>query len=68
MSIPDYQQRVITEANELQDKISKLKAFFITDTFANSDPHSRDLLKIQFNAMATYAHILDCRIAKFPID
>jgi hypothetical protein len=64
-SIPPHQQRVIDEKAELDDKLTKLKAFFDTPIFAGLDPNEQDRLCAQSEAMGVYAEILAQRIAAF---
>jgi len=54
--------RLIAEKNDLKDKIEKLKDFFDTETFANLDEISRDLLREQELVMIKYLYILEDRI------
>ena len=56
-----YQERMLAELKELNDKTVKLDAFFDTDTYNNLDEHRRVLLMLQKNAMTQYAVILAFR-------
>ena len=56
-----YQERMLAELKELNDKVVKLDAFLKTDTYKNLDEHRRVLLGLQKNAMEQYAVILACR-------
>jgi len=60
-----YQERVVTEKNELDEKLSKLKAFTRTDAFAKIDSDEAALLMIQLGAMQLYSNTLGDRIAAF---
>lgn len=60
-----YQQRVVDERAELEDKISKLAAFRKTDLHKSLDAVDRELLKQQFRAMMRYSNILGERIVRF---
>lgn len=63
-----YQERVVAEKKELDEKIVKLHAFcFGSDTkiFASLDPMERDRLEDQYTAMKKYSDILGQRIAAF---
>ena len=71
----DYQVRVMREAAELSEKITKLEKFitdkivegpqFISDGISELD---KGLLLAQCAAMKTYEHILGLRIALFEPD
>lgn len=63
--LPEYQRRVMLEYNELREKLDKLSAFLLTDTFANLDERSRFQLSGQRDAMAAYSQFLHNRIADF---
>lgn len=60
-----HQQRVVDEKNELDDKLTKLKAFHSTQLFAGLDPDERDRLHSQAEYMGKYSDILAERIAAF---
>jgi uncharacterized protein len=63
-----HQERVVAEKKELDEKLGKLKEFcFGSDTkiFASLDPHERDRLERQYDAMKLYSGILGERIANF---
>lgn len=60
-----YQQRVVDEKTELDDRIGKLGTFFDTQTFLALDTGERSLLYHQHRAMKVYSHILGDRIALF---
>jgi len=61
-----YQQRVVDEATELEDKQAKLAAFIeSTPFFAGLDVTQQGLLKAQLKAMDSYLEILRLRIALF---
>lgn len=62
----DYQQRVVEEAQSLDDKIKKLREFMGTDTWFNElDREEKDLLARQRKHMEMYAYILQKRVARF---
>lgn len=63
--LPEYQRRVMLEYNELREKLDKLSAFLLTDTFASLDERSRLQLSGQRDAMAAYSQFLHNRIADF---
>lgn len=63
-----HEERVVVEKRELDDKISKLKAFCIEPESAIFKGLSREecyLLKDQYAAMVQYSEILSSRIALF---
>jgi hypothetical protein len=63
-----YQERVVAEKKELDEKLAKLKAFCFDDgnkTFNTLSSEERNRLERQFDAMQVYAGILDERIAAF---
>lgn len=60
-----YQQRVIDEKVELDEKIAKLEAFLITPTFLDLGINDRILLNRQCDAMRAYSDILGRRIERF---
>lgn len=61
-----YQQRVVDEQNELQDKATKLDEFIKTSpAFASLNCTQRGLLKAQLGAMHAYGEILALRVAAF---
>lgn len=61
-----HQQRVIDEANELQDRLTKLGAFVQkSPIFESLDSAEQDRLKRQMNPMSEYLGILRERIAAF---
>lgn len=62
----EYQQRVVTEKKELDEKIVKLTAFVFSDKIkAVSTEQEKDLLRRQLKVMVQYSVVLDCRIALF---
>lgn len=64
--IPEYQQRVMTEADELQDKLTKLEAFLDGRTRpALFGPDEERRMVAQRNAMRCYLDILRARILAF---
>ena len=63
--LPDYQQRVVDEKNELDEKFAKLCAFHGTDMFNTLSQEEQDLLRKQADVMAEYTCILGDRIAMF---
>ena len=62
---PAHQQRVITEKAELDEKLSKLTAFYDTEIYRNLNPDEQARLTKQADIMAEYSCILGDRIAAF---
>jgi hypothetical protein len=60
-----YQQRVIDEKRELDDKREKLNTFFVSSHFRNLDQAEKDRLRMQHQVMGLYSQILQLRIAAF---
>lgn len=60
-----HQQRVVIEKAELDEKLTKLKAFFGTEIFKGLDEAEKQRLRDQCNAMQDYSEILGARIAAF---
>jgi hypothetical protein len=64
-ALPPHQQRVFAEKEELDDKLTKLKAFFGTEIFAGLDDAEMDRLQRQADHMGAYSDVLGERIAAF---
>lgn len=65
-ALQPYEQRVVAELNDLNEKRSKLITFIqASPVFAGLDPHDQNLLRHQLGAMNTYSEILTARIARF---
>jgi uncharacterized protein len=62
-----YQERVVAEKQELDEKLAKLKTFVFGDgkTFGTLNLQERDRLERQYDAMKAYSDILSERIAAF---
>jgi hypothetical protein len=60
-----YQQRVVDEKRELDEKLAALRVFLQGQTYANLNAHERNLLYKQAGVMAEYSRILGERIAAF---
>ena len=60
-----YQERVLSELKELNERITKLKAFLSTDTFRCLPIEDQQLMYLQFHAMTEYGDILNRRIKRF---
>lgn len=64
--MPDYQQRVINERDELSEKIDKLSAFLQAATAKNLVNEEQLRLGHQLDTMRLYCTILNQRIDAFP--
>lgn len=64
---PAHQQRVVTERDELADKITKLSAFLPTPTYQRLADEEQTRLANQLEAMRLYCIILNQRIDAFPV-
>ncbi|MBD2781939.1 hypothetical protein ID852_19795 [Xenorhabdus sp. 42] len=62
-----YQQRVMNEATELDEKISKLDNFIGYSDYRNLEEIDRVLLDTQLLAMKMYSGILHQRIRRFQL-
>lgn len=62
VSIEPWKQRVLTEKDELNDKIGKLAAFLSSEQFAALPEAEQDRLTRQLDAMTAYRSILTERI------
>ncbi len=60
-----YQQRVLTERNDLDSKIRKLNVFLASPKSLEIDDDERSLLLEQLSYMKEYRRVLDLRINKF---
>jgi hypothetical protein len=60
-----YQQRVIEEKTELDDKIGKLNYFRVSGEMSKISDAERKMLNLQYHAMVTYSFILELRIKSF---
>lgn len=63
-----HEERVVAEKRELDEKLSKLKAFCFdpgSPVFSKLSPEDRDLLENQYSVMEHYSKILGLRIARF---
>ena len=57
----DFLIRVITEQNELLDKLTKLNNFISSEKFKSLDDENQRLLKMQSSAMSIYNDVLNMR-------
>lgn len=65
MELQPHQQRVVQEKQELDEKITKLSAFVVSQVFDTVDPDERERLRQQVNVMVDYSRILGARIKAF---
>lgn len=63
-----HQERVVQEKRELDEKLSKLSAFLVSDLYHTLPAEERDRLTRQHNVMTQYSQILGERIAAFPAE
>lgn len=62
----DYQQRVVNEKGELDEKLGKLELFIEhSETYQELDPAEQSRLKRQRNIMINYSSVLAERIGAF---
>jgi len=62
----EYQERVVAEKSELDEKLEKLKAFLSTVKFTTLPVLERNLLVRQAREMSDYSETLRRRIELFP--
>jgi len=60
-----YQERVVEEKRELDEKLAKLREFIVGEAFASVDENEQVRLKAQESAMTVYSSILGDRISNF---
>ncbi|KAA9168429.1 hypothetical protein F3K36_22030 [Delftia sp. BR1] len=63
--LPPHQQRVLAEKTELDDRSTKLQAFFSNPIFSGLPADEQDRLQKQAIAMQAYSEVLGERIAAF---
>jgi hypothetical protein len=63
--LPPHEQRVIAEFAQLADRLHKLNAFMLTPLYASLPEDDQRLLRMQADAMALLAKILNMRVDKF---
>ena len=63
-----YQQRVVEEKKDLDEKLARLLAFARTEVYRNLSVDEQDRLSRQYDAMYGYSLILGERIAAFPTE
>jgi hypothetical protein len=60
-----YQQRMLDEQAQLEERLQKLQAFVNTQAFQQLEIEDRELLLLQLIAMRDYASVLGRRINVF---
>ena len=63
--LPPHQQRVVAEKVSLDDRLTKLTAFFSSDLFGGLDVDEQKRLLSQQAAMTAYSDVLRDRIEAF---
>lgn len=63
--LPPHQQRVLDEKTELDDRSTKLQAFFSNPIFSGLPADERGRMQKQAAAMQAYSQVLGERIAAF---
>lgn len=63
--LPPHQQRVLAERAELDERLTKLQAFFSNPIFSGLPADEQDRLQKQAVAMQAYSEVLGERIAAF---
>jgi hypothetical protein len=66
-NIPPYQQRVIDEKKELDERGDKLEQFILSDLFKSLPGAERVRLEKQLGIMGEYSEVLGERIAAFKL-
>lgn len=62
-----HQERVVTELNDLREKLTKLAAFISGNAaFGKLDAEDQGLLRQQRDVMSEYLIVIEARIARFP--
>ena len=65
MKLQPHQQRVVDEKTELDERLTKLIAFFDSPIFAGLQTDEQDRMKRQADHMTNYSVVLGERIAAF---
>lgn len=65
MALEHFQQQVVEDKTALDEKITKLEAFFSTGIFNNFSILDQDLLYKQLHTMRLYSQVLKERIVRF---
>lgn len=65
MELQPHQQRVVDEKTELDERLTKLIAFFNSPIFAGLPADEQYLMKRQADHMTSYSVVLGERVATF---
>lgn len=65
MQLQPYQQRVMDEMVELNERKSRLDKFIVAESFLSLDKTDQGLLLAQSEAMGAYLRILGLRVLRF---
>lgn len=65
MNLAPHQQRVVDEKAELDEKLTKLEAFFESPIYNKLDCSERKRLQLQASFMRAYSDVLGERIVAF---
>jgi len=65
MELQPHQQRVVDEKTELDERLTKLIAFFNSPIFAGLPADEQDRMKRQADHMTSYSVVLGERVATF---
>lgn len=63
--LSSYQQRVVDERSQLEDKIEKLGAFMRSPIFSNLSADEQRLMSEQYEVMTRYGLVLTKRLARW---
>lgn len=64
-SLEPHQQRIVTESDELSERLNKLNAFLMAEKFKELPAIEQQLLKRQQQAMVEYSMALFARVSLF---
>lgn len=60
----DFKQRLIAECSQLEERLTKLNSFLLSEKIKSVDDVQKALLKVQTTAMNTYFQCLKERIER----
>ena len=58
----DWEERLIRERNELEDRLDRLCTFMVGFTYPKRDQRTKSLLRIQRGLMEDYLEVLEMRL------
>ena len=61
----DFEERIVSELDDLEQKRSALSAFMYGDVYSTLPDLDQYMLTVQFQAMSVYAALLSDRIERF---